>query len=202
MRSLLYSLSPRQIVLAGITGTVVLCAMIVGRSIFPVYDEWQEMKSLVRLQSLEHDRLSRNLAIKQEVEEEASRLKPSVYQLESDAITLSQFLRELEVLGRHPSMTLSNAKALPVEDKGAYKIYRVRLSVAGKLQEILQFVSDMTSGNTVVGLEGSALRGVQGGAMAECSLSMRMIRLVPRAADESAAGIAAQLGGGRKGDGN
>lgn len=81
------------------------------------------------------------------------------------------------MLARHPSLTLINMKPLPVDDRGTYKIYPVKLAVAGKLQEVLQFVSAMTNRPVVVGLDGFSLRGIQGNNMVECTLSIWMVRL-------------------------
>jgi Tfp pilus assembly protein PilO len=84
-------------------------------------------------------------------------------------------------------MMVNNTKPLPVENNGTHKIYKVRLSVAGKVQEIAQFVSALTHSEWIVGLEAFQLRGVQGHNMIECSLSVWMVRLIPVAAVAPAA---------------
>ena len=178
MTGLLSRLQPRQRVLAVMTLTMVLGAALVNYVVLPVYDEWRGLSSQVELEALEYRKLTANLEARQYVNAEFGKLGEEVWQLESDQITLSRFLRDVEALARHPSLTVINMKPMPVEDKGSYKVYPVRLSVAGKLQEVLQFVSDMTNRATVVGMDGFAIRGIQGSNMVECSISIWMVRLV------------------------
>lgn len=181
MKRFLDKLHPRQIVLAIVTLTVVLGALLVLYGVFPAYDAWRSLSSQLKLQSLEHDQLSANLAAREYVNDQFKKLGLEVRQLKSDQIALSQFLRDVEALARHPSLTVINMKPMTVDDRGACKIYPVRLSVAGKLQEVLQFVSDMTNRPTVVGLDGFSLRGIQGSNRVECTLSIWMVRLVSHA---------------------
>ena len=178
MTDLLRKQRPRQIVLGTITLNVVVCAWVVHYFVLPAYDEWRSLSSQAYVQAQEYAKLTANVAVRDSVEEEFKKLGPEIEQSESDQITLSQFLRDVEVLARLPSVMVINMKPLPVEDKGTYKIYPVRLSVAGKLQEILQFVSGVTNRPVVAGLEAFALRGIQGSNMVECTVSVWMVRLV------------------------
>jgi hypothetical protein len=126
----------------------------------------------------EHARLTRNVEMKQGVDKAFAQLGPEAYQRESDPLTLAGWLRELELLARLPSMALNNMKALPVKLEGSHKVYRVRLTISGKLPEVLRFISSATHGQSIAGLESFSLRGVQGINMVECGLSLRMIRLL------------------------
>jgi hypothetical protein len=162
-----------------ITVTLVLFIPLVKRFILPAYDQWCALKSTVGMQVVEYDTLKSNLLIKESVDKQFERLGDHVWQLESDQITLSNYLRELETLARHPSMTLINMKPIPAQLEDTHKIYRLKLTVAGKLQEILQFVSELTHGTTVTGLEAFSLRAVQGINIVECNLSLWMVQLIP-----------------------
>ena len=172
-------LSPRESVLFSLTTLGLLCLLVVHGYLLPAYDQWQLSKSSAQLQGLEYAKLNSNLAIKQSVNQQFHKLGPNALQLKSDQITLSEYLRELETLTRHPSITLINMKPLPVKAETNHKIFHIKLSVAGKLPEILQFVTELTHGETITGLEGFSLRAMQGNNMVECSLSLWMVRLMP-----------------------
>lgn len=178
MRNPLHSLNARQIVLAAITGTVIASALVLQHGVLPAYDEWQLFQAKADQQAAEFARLSRNLAVRESVEEVFRKLGPEACQTASDEVTFSQFLRDLEAIRRAPSLTVVNAKPLPVVDAGAYKTYRLRLSVAGKLLELVKFLSELTGSKMPVGVEGFTLRGVQGASMVECSFTVRMVALV------------------------
>jgi Tfp pilus assembly protein PilO len=182
MKRWIRKLNAREIILFALTGVAAVSAVGVRSFILPAYDEGSALRSKVRLQAAEYARLEANLQVKDSVNKQFERLGEKVSQSASDQMTLSDFLRELETLARHPSLTLINMKPLPVKNEVTHKIYRVKLSVAGKLQEILQFITDVTNGPDVTGLESFALRGVQGLNMVECNLSLWMVRLLPEKA--------------------
>ncbi len=183
MNKLIRKFKIREILLFGLTILVAVCGLAARHYIVPAYDRWQALRSLVHVRAIEHAKLTANLAVRESVNRQFESLGPKVRQTNSDQITLSEYLRDLETLARHPSMTLINMKPLPVEQEETHKIYRVKLSVAGKLPEILQFISDVTNGPTITGLKTFTLRGVQGSNMVECSLSLWMIRLIPERND-------------------
>ncbi len=174
-------LDTRQVVFVVLTGLVVLCAMVTERYIFPLYDELDLARSRAATQSGRHVKLTRDLAVSRTISAEFEKLGKGAEQTENDHVTLSNFLRDLETLARYPTMTIINIKPLPVEDGGSHRVYRARLAVSGKLQEILQFVSDLVSEMTTTGVESFSLRGIQGGtSRIECVLSLRRIRVVPK----------------------
>lgn len=183
MRQFLQRRRPREVAFFGLVCLLIMGLPIVRRYLLPAYDEWQAVRSTVQMQAVEHAKLTANLAVRGSVDRQFKSLGPKLIQSASDQITLSEYLRELETLARHPDMTLVNMKPLPVKQEHTYKIYRVRLSVAGKLQDIMQFVSDVTHGPAVTGLEAFTLRGAQGHNRVECSLCLWMVRLIPQTHD-------------------
>jgi hypothetical protein len=58
-------------------------------------------------------------------------------------------------------------------------VYTVKLSISGRLAEVLQFVSDAVNGRTVAGLGSFSMRAVQGSERVECSFDLRMVKLAP-----------------------
>ena len=185
MRGLLNSLEDRQIILLWITGAVIVCALIAQGWLLPASDDLKSARSLAQAQRQKYARLKENIKIRQRVDEQFKRLHQKSFQTQSDQITLSRFVRDLESLARHPSLVLVNLKPMPVKNEGSFKVYRIRLAVSGKIQDILRFVSDLTGRDNIAGLESFSLRGVQGGRTAECSLSVRMIRLMSDRATKS-----------------
>jgi Tfp pilus assembly protein PilO len=162
----------------GIAAIAVLLSAGIGRYlVLPAYDQYKSLQATVDMQSVEHAKLSRNVSMGAQVDRQFEALGQDIMQSESDEVTLSQFLRQLESLARYPSMTLVNMKALPVRDEGAFKVFGVRAAVAGKLQEIVQFVSDLTSRPEAVGLEAFSIRGLQAGNRVECTLTVWMVRV-------------------------
>jgi hypothetical protein len=185
MKSPLNNLEDRQIVLMWITGAVVACALIAQGWLLPALEDLKSARSLARAQQQKYARLKENIKIRQRVDQQFGTLHSRSFQRQSDQITLSGFLRDLESMARHPSLTLVNMKPMPVKNEGSFKTYRIRLAVAGTIQDILRFVSDLTGQDYSAGVESFSLRGIQGGRMAECSLSIRMIRLVSEPPRES-----------------
>ena len=177
IKQCLDKLDARQGVLIVLILGILLCAFLVGLYVFPAWDELDAVRALADAQALEHAKLERNLALGGRVNEQLLRRSRTAIQIDSDQVTLSGFLRELEGLARYPSLTVVNIKPFPVEDKESHKVYRTRLTVAGRLAEVLQFATDITTGTQVVGLESFSLRGVQGVGSVECTLSVLMIRL-------------------------
>ena len=147
----------------------------------PSYREWRDLEAQLQAQALEHTRLARNLAYKQSAEDEFARLAPEAFQTESEQMTLASWLRELEATARRPSLVLVNTKPLPVRRERGYVSYAVRLSVSGRLAEVIQFISDAANGATITGLSSFSMRGVQGSNNVECTFGLRMVRLMPDA---------------------
>jgi len=170
-------ITPREYMVFGVTTLLVVCGPFIQRWILPAYDQWTNLRSHVDLQAADYAKLTANLAIKESVNQQYEKLNQKTRQNETDQIVLSEYLRDIESMARHPSLTLINMKPMPVKAEKNYKIYKVKLAIAGKLQEILQFVSDVTHSPSITGLESFSLRGVQGDNLVECNISFWMIRL-------------------------
>jgi Tfp pilus assembly protein PilO len=180
-RRWLSSLNPRQRVVFQLVATVVVAAAILWNKVLPAYQEWQASADVKEAAAFEYAKLQNNLSMKQTVEELSRTLGQEVYQAESDEICLSKFLRDLEAMTRRPGLVLINAKPLPVENHGSYKTYKVRLTMNGKLDELVRFVAQMCASRCLIGLESFSLRGMQGGESVECALSIWTVRLMPDA---------------------
>ena len=179
-----------------LAGLVVLAgvAVLAGRGwLWPAYERWSAASALLSARTQEYEKLRGFLAVEGEVDEAHGRLPAGVIQRESDAITLSAYLRELESLARLPSLTIVNAKPEAVVEGPAGRRYPIRLTVSGTLKEVGQFVTRLTGESAGVQLRGFAVRAVQGGALVECNLSIELIRLRPT---QAATGTRLAKGGG------
>lgn len=174
----------RRVVLLAIAALILLCVHLCDALILPAYEELASLRSLAESRALEHARLSGHLAVSNVVKERFDAFADRVRQADNDEVTLSGFLLDLEAAARHPSISIVNIKPFPVQNEAAHKVYRVKMSVAGKLQDVTRFVSDVTNGNSVVGIESFSLRGVQGVSMVEFSAVLRMIRVASSAPAE------------------
>ena len=165
-------LDARQGVLLGLTLLVLLAAAGAEYVLLPQYDRWVSLREVSQTQAAKYARLTRSLAAGKAVNAAFEKLGQAPRQSDSDEITLSSFLRDLERLARYPNMTVVNMSPLPVRDLGAVKKYGVQMSVSDSLQHILQFVSDATTGSLHTGVESFTLRGVQGSGNVECAVSL------------------------------
>ena len=173
----------RRLVLLAMAALVMLSAHLCTTLVFPAYDELASLRSLAEHRALEHARLTGHLAVSEVVKERFDTLADRVRQEDKDEVALSRFLLDLEGAARHPSISIVNIKPFPIRNDGTYKVYRVKMSVAGKLQDVTRFVSDVTNGDSVVGIESFSLRGVQGIGSVEFAAVLRMIRVTLPAKD-------------------
>jgi len=161
--------------------TMIVVTAICSYLILPAYDEWCDLRQSVAGQRDQYEKFTCNLGVKQSVEEQFAGLAREVFQTDSDQATYSHFLRRLEMQARATNVAIVNVKPFEVEVTPTYKIYRVRLSVAGKIHQLLQFVGGLIDGPAVVGTESLTIRAVQGINMVECILSVWMVCLTPEA---------------------
>jgi Tfp pilus assembly protein PilO len=170
---------PRQLVLA-VTAVLVLAGGVVCRQwIFPAYDRWAALRDEVRRMGFDQERLSRNLLVRPQVDEQLAQLGEAVQQTESDQRTLSQFMVDLESAANATSVALVNARPEPPARESSCQVYRVRLTVSGSLSDILRFVNQVTDGPSAVGLNAVTLRAVQGSQQVESILTLQMARVAP-----------------------
>lgn len=179
MKRWLSSLNPRQRVVFQLVATVLIASAILWNEVLPTYQHWQASGDMKEASAFEYAKLQNNLAMKQTVENMSKTLGHEVYQEESDEICLSKFLLDLEAMTRRPGLVLINAKPLPVESHGSYKTYKVKLTMNGKLEELVRFVSQMCANKCLIGMESFSLRGMQGGDTVECGLAIWTVRLTP-----------------------
>ena len=177
MRAPKLSLDPRQRSLVAIGVAVIVFAGIGNYLILPAYDQWRGLHRSAAGQQAQYEKLTRNLGVKQSVDEQFARLAREAVQMDSDQGTYSKFLRRLEMQARQTDVAIINTKPFEVEAASTHKIYRVKLSVAGKIQQLLKFICGITDGPAVVGTESLTLRAVQGINMVECTMSVWMVRL-------------------------
>lgn len=179
MKFTLGKVDNRRIILLGIGGAIIMLILFATEVLSPALDRLTVKRTSVENGFAQHGRLIKNVSVRDFVEREFANLGEGAFQNESDQITVSQFLRDVESLARQPNMTLLNMKPMPVKAKGQHKIYRVRLSAVGKLQDIVKFVSSLTNRKYITGLSSLSIRGVQGHGVVECAFSIWMVRLQP-----------------------
>ena len=173
-----YRPNPRQVVMMAVTLMAIVGAWAMQRLVFPAYDELALAREDHYRLKTEYARLRSNLTIRPQVNEAFSHLSETVLQTKSDQITMSHLLLNLEkILSRYSGLRMVNVKPLAVLDEGTHREYRVRLTAAGKLQELLRFVDELMDDQESTGLEGFSLRSVHGLNQVECSLRLLAIRL-------------------------
>jgi hypothetical protein len=175
-RLLSFTLTPRQKAMFGLTATVALLAFALEQWTFPAFDRWRQQVSTVRARTVAHQRLSKNLLIKDRVEEQFARLPAETFRSGSDEIMFCDFLKRIETAA---GPLLVKVEPSPVKDEGTYATYRVRLLLSGKLQEIVRFADDLTQGGAAIGIESFALRAIPGRNMCDCTFVLRTVRLSP-----------------------
>lgn len=185
----------RRVIMFGMGGAIIMLILFVTEILSPALDGLTVKQTAVENAFAQHGRLVKNVSVRDFVEQEFANFADEAFQNESDQITVSQFLRDVESLARQPNMTLLNMKPMPVKVKEQYKIYRVRLSAVGKLQDIVTFVSSLTNRKYITGLSSLSIRGVQGHGVVECTLSIWMVRLLPNSPQSV---VKAAVSGGKK----
>lgn len=165
----------RLLAAAGAVGVLVLATFEWG--LLPAARQWWSLRESVSIQAEKLARLETNLRIARQLGSDFHEVLAAAGQKESDERTLSDFLRELETQARRPGLTIVNIKPFPVSDRGSYKQYRVRLSMAGKLPEILYFAAGLMGGRPVVTSESFSIRGQQGVNEVECTFTICLVTL-------------------------
>lgn len=181
MKRYFIRLQPREMVLAAAV-VLLICSFVIGRAwLLPSYDAWSGSRAAAQVRQMEFEKLSLFVDVRDEVAREHALLGEDAFLRDPEQIELSRFLRRVEEFARHPSMTIVSAKPSAFEKHEGYWRFPVRLSVAGPLVEVTQFVVELLNGTDVVGMESFSLRGVQGGHQVECSISIWLVRVAPLA---------------------
>jgi Tfp pilus assembly protein PilO len=193
-------ITAREAMLA--TAIVMLLVGFVGyhRWLVPAYHRWQGTRAVYAAKQLERQKLTDFVSVREQVLAQHALLDEQVFQVESDQITLSQFLHRMEAMARKPSLTIVNAKPMPVENLVTHRRYPVRISVSGTLPEVCQFVMELLSSADVTGLESFMLRATQSDRHVECSLAIWMVQLrpLPQGTSHPSAAVAAWTGDTRR----
>jgi len=186
------SLGVRQVVLLALTAMVALSAAVAQWGLLPAWATLRDLRSAARLRGEQYAVLSRNLALRHRVAEEFHRLAGSTGGAANDEVALSDFLRDLETKARLPGLSIVNIKPLPVRNDRTHKVYSARLTLSGRLGEVLKFACDVGGGSEVTGVESFSIRGTQKLGVVECGLSLRRIGLAaPGAAVSASAAVLA-----------
>lgn len=173
-------LDPGRLLVLTVTVIMLTVLLMIYYLLLPAWHQWHEARDLAEARSQQYARLHGSLAIKDAVEEQSAALGKDVYATTSDEVALSEFFRQVEsIAGREGGVKLINAKPMEARSSEGCRTYPVRLVVSGDLKEVLKFVTRLTAGQTVVALQEFSLRGVQGGNMVECALTLCMVRLTP-----------------------
>ncbi len=172
-------LNPRQVALIVLMILFSLSIVTIDSYILPAYEEMDSARTSMHGLAAQYLRLTSNLAMSENIATEFQGLEKGIKQVDNDQITLSNFLRDLETQARLPNITIVNIKPLPIENKPTHKVYRVKISLAGRLQDMLQFMSNVSNGQKIIGFDSFSLRGVQGGlGRVECTLLIRKINVM------------------------
>ena len=146
MWKLLQNQNMREVFLFGVTLSAIASFLAVKYYILPAQNTRGALKAEAQLNAVEYAKLLTNLKISQKMGQEYNILHDeALVQTESDQITLSAFLQEIEVAARRPSLVLNNMKPQTVVTGETFKSYPVKLSVSGRFPEVIQFVSDLLS---------------------------------------------------------
>lgn len=167
----------REKALAVATLVVIVGVPVYQQLVRPMVDRWSSSRQEFHLRQMQHSKLQRNLQLRESAKARVEGLGQGAWQMESDEVTLSSFLGELEVLARRPTLRIASMNPGPVKDEGMYKVYPVRLTVSGRPMEVAQFVAALTAGQSVTSLRSFSLRGLQTGELIEATLNLWMVKL-------------------------
>jgi hypothetical protein len=173
--------TPRQRGLLVLVGVMLTGSCAVTWWVRPWYDQWRQLQSETQTKAAQLDHLWHNLSIRAAVDAEFEKLPPAVSTAEPDEMAESRFLRELETLGRLPTLTLVNMKPLAVQTTGTHKVYPVHLTASGDLKDVVTFVASVVNRQEPTGLREFTLRAGQGPNVVECSITFWTVRLNSRA---------------------
>ena len=197
MREMIARLSLRERTLAGLT---LMAGVVVVLYLLVLLPQWQRLSAIREdTADLEYDlvQLESNLTIRDKVSQlyqqaQVTPLDPT----KTDYIITSDFLREIGAIqGNFPSVVVGNIRPLDREvidassdafakkvkattgGQGEIRAYPVRLTLSGKVPEIIDLVATLTHRRMLVRLDSFVLDGIQGINQVECKLEIRRIGL-------------------------
>jgi Tfp pilus assembly protein PilO len=173
-------LSVREVFLFGMALSSVTVFLAMKYYLMPSYDTQKAVRAQTELMSMDYAKLLTNLSVSEKMSREYEMLRDeAVVQTQSDQITLSAFLQQIEVAARRPTLVLINMRPQPIVTAESFKSYPVNLSISGNLPEVIRFVSDLLSAQIVISLDHFVLRGVQSYGRVECSMVLSMVKTTP-----------------------
>jgi hypothetical protein len=143
----------------------------------PAYRGWSSARQRVDARASELLRLSNNLGLKGDVERQLAELPPDTWSSDVEAVTLARFLTQLETLARESKVVATGTRAEGVERERGAALYRVRLSVEGRLPDLIGFMSRVTGEQYPTGIESISLRSARGGDAVDCTVTLVSVRL-------------------------
>lgn len=175
MNSPLTRLSPRTrligVSLLLATAVTVACLLLIGPSV----TQLQVLRSDVRNQAGKYRDLELNLKKAEGLDADSLQRAMEAVQTENNEAALSTFLRRLEGAARYPSLRIVNIRPSEVEEKDSFLRYSARVTVAGRLDEVVQCVADLTAKGDI-GVESFTLRAKQRAGDVEAILLLSSVR--------------------------
>jgi hypothetical protein len=176
------SRSDRELFLLAATTFVTLTLIVALGLVRPTYRHWRDEREHLNAVITKYVKLAHNLTQNDLIKDATAELESAPVQKDSDQITLSEYLRNLEAEGTRQKVELVSMRPDPTEQRNGYKLYRVHVVAAGRLPEVLRFVESASRGRD--GLSAGeiaefAVRSVASGEAVECSIYLVSIRLTP-----------------------
>lgn len=203
MKKFLHHFSPREWTLVGLTLLVGIIVPLYLFLLLPQWRRLDQARMETAYLEAELAELQNNLRVRDQVYQlyGQSRVEPLPPE-KSDHIITSDLLREIDAIrANYPSLVVGNIRPLPPETPsgepgarrttanqrasrtsqasavqgGGAKAFPVRLTVSGKLPEVVDFVTSLAHRRVLIRLDSFTLRGMQGVNQVECKLEIRMV---------------------------
>lgn len=202
MNGILRRFSTREWVLVGLTLMVGIIMPLYALLLLPQWRRLDQVRTEASLLETELIELQSNLSIREQVDVlyQQANIEPLPAD-KSEHIITSDLLRKIDTIrANYPSLSVTNIRPLlPPEASragkssnnsrnvtettsrggdapgGGGRIYLVRMTVSGKLPEIVDFVTSLTHQRVLIRLDSYTLRGVQGVNLVECKMQLGRI---------------------------
>lgn len=185
-------LTQREVLLGAALILIIGMGFAVRGLFLPLYRQWRDLRQRVQLQEMQYQRLNRNMGLRHDVENQFARLDPRVFQRDSDEVTLGEWLRDLEAAARNTAVTPLNMRPYTMQSAATTKTYGVRVSISGRLPEVVRFVDEVSGSGRAVSLDACSIRGIPGGNNVECTLSLQLISLLDSPTRDNAPRVSAR----------
>lgn len=149
--------------------------------LIPRLGELRRARSALRDVAEEHAYLKASLRAVERLGAKAASLDPQLSDATDEVFLAGVFGQVEKLVGRFGDLRIVNVQPWPAENRDSHRVYRIRLAIAGGLPVVTQFLTEMTHGATVVGIEALAFRGIQGRREVECTVLLQVVRPISRA---------------------